>query len=353
MFTTFKLVTDDNSNPRFEATVQHYSCLTWNIEGFSSSKYTLKHMLQLYQLDLIFLSEPLMYQCDLTRETSIFNGEYCSSLSSDDLTDYELPLARSRPKGGTMIMWRYNLDSYIKTLNPPSSNILPVLFSPPGSMPSLHISIYLPTAGKDSEFIEQISCLHNFLSMTRTQFPGSPIFIRGDSNANPKNKLRGNSLSKLCSDFDLKRVKLNHSTYHHFLGGGLSDSEIDVLLHSSAVSETLTRILCTQNDPTMASHHDAVFSECNIPCLTVNNPAKGPVTAPRVSNSRVKIHWSPEGVHDYSACIEPLLSQLRSRWANPSSTASMSILLQTTNSLLDLCAKSTNKFSRLSTQHKP
>ena len=178
-----------------------------------------------------------------------------------------------------------------------------------------------------------------FIAEITSQHPESPLLIRGDSNVNPKNKLRVSSLNKLCSDFDLKRLNLNHFTYHHFLGAGRSDSEIDVVLCSVSVQECLTRILCTQDDPTMSSHHDAIYTQFKIPAHSLIPTSIGPISALRIPNSRVKIHWSPEGVQNYASCIGPLLSQLRSAWLNPSSVASMSILIQTTNSLL-ICVPS-------------
>ena len=93
-----------------------------------------------------------MFQCDLENETVLFKGDYCSLLSSDDAFDIDLPLMAKRAKGGTMIMWRKALDAFITPLYAPSSSLLPILFTPPGSPPSIHIAIYLPTAGRDIDF---------------------------------------------------------------------------------------------------------------------------------------------------------------------------------------------------------
>ena len=77
----------------FEASnAMNISCLTWNLEGFSRSKYSLKHFLIKYSPDFVFLTEPMLYQCDAVLETNLFKGEYSSSLSSDDLHDADLPL---------------------------------------------------------------------------------------------------------------------------------------------------------------------------------------------------------------------------------------------------------------------
>jgi len=60
-----------------------------------------------------------------------------------------------------------------------------------------------------------------------------PIFyVRGDSNCNPKTKHSYNLFLGLLKEYYLKAVEIKHPTYHHFLGDGLFDSCIDVLLSS-------------------------------------------------------------------------------------------------------------------------
>ena len=97
----------------------------------------------------------MLFQCDLELETSLFKGEYFTALSSEDMLDPELPLLK-RAKGGTMAMWRSQLDQYVSPCTSASSNFLPLIFSPPGLTTTIHIAVYLPTAGKDVEFVEEI-----------------------------------------------------------------------------------------------------------------------------------------------------------------------------------------------------
>ena len=51
--------------------------------------------------------------------------------------------------------------------------------------------------------------------------------------------------------------------------------------------------------------------------------------------------------------IGPYLDSLATRWCNPDSPNSMSVLLSSTYSLLNIAAKSTNKFRDLSKSHRP
>ena len=56
------------------------------------------------------------------------------------------------------------------------------------------------------------------------------FFLRGIGNSNTKNTARYKLFSHFCSKHSFTRVLLSHTTYHHFVGDGLFDSEIDVLL---------------------------------------------------------------------------------------------------------------------------
>ena len=111
----------------FEASnAMNISCLTWNLEGFSRSKYSLKNFLSKFSPDFVFLTEPMLYQCDEVLETNLFKGEYSSSLSSDDLHDMDLPLM-NRAKGGTMALWKKSLENHVFPCRSDSSSFLPIV----------------------------------------------------------------------------------------------------------------------------------------------------------------------------------------------------------------------------------
>ena len=81
----------------------------------------------------------------------------------------------------------------------------------------------------------------------------------------------------------MKKTCLQHNTYHHFLGEGESDSELDILLHkgSDETAEVSFQILCGKEDPLVISDHDLIIS-C-VPLHCVNTEPISPRTpAPRV-----------------------------------------------------------------------
>ena len=89
--------------------------------------------------------------------------EYCYYLNSDDLYDMDLPFEKSKAVGGTLGMWRKWLEPYIHVHPVQTSAILPLVLQLPGTKTSVHIGIYLPTSGKDYEFVSELAYLNNCL----------------------------------------------------------------------------------------------------------------------------------------------------------------------------------------------
>ena len=109
----------------------------------------------------------MLFQCDLTLQMKEFCGDYSSFLNSNDLYDPDLALRTPRCFGGTMAMWKIEYDPFIHIVPVKSSSFLPLVFDPPGVPLSIHIAIYLPTAGRDSEFVEELSELDSCISEAR------------------------------------------------------------------------------------------------------------------------------------------------------------------------------------------
>ena len=159
-------------------------------------------------------------------------------------------------------MWKSSLDPYITIHSIDSSAFLPIVLKLPDALPSIHVALYLPTAGKESEFMTELAKLKIVLEQLIQKYKNAVIFIRGDANASKKNPRRFNLLSNFCSEYDLSRVSIDHLTYHHFMGSGSSDSDLDVLLFSNQknTSELLLHLRCQKEDPLIDSHHDALVS---------------------------------------------------------------------------------------------
>ena len=327
--------------------------LTWNCENIKNNIYFLKSVLSSnISADLIFLSEPNIFQSDLMSTISPTREKYCSYLNTDDLYDPELAMIKSRIVGGTLAMWAKHLDPYVTVHPTTTSAFTAIVLQIPGYQVSIHIVCYLPTAGREQDFVSELTNLRICLEDLTEQYPSAILYMRGDSNVNKNNRNRVILLKQFLLKFSLKRVCLEH----HFLGEGRYDSDIDVLLHSDlkGVSEEVVSIMCKHDHPTMLSHHDMIVSQCTVPAIPTYSAEKDDlVTAPRLCNNREKIVWSPEGAARYEEILRPVLKSLRESWLDPSSTSSTSVLLQMTNHVLRNAASASNKAVSLSVKTSP
>ena len=156
-------------------------------------------------------------------------------------------------------MWKNELNPFITVIEPVSSGILAVVLDKPGFQVSIHINVYLSTAGKESEFVQDLALLEDTIDNATEKYPHSVIHIRGDANAAPVPRTK-NQRDLLFQHFldnnNLLSIPTNHTTYHHFTNDGNSDSSIDVILGSNITSdgypnqsrEVLKRVICSKAD---------------------------------------------------------------------------------------------------------
>ena len=331
-----------------KASTQEVSALTWNIESIRKNWLVLAEILNAEKPSLVFLNEIQIYQCDIHDVMQYIEHDYCFAISSDDVYDPDLPLYKSKAKGGTMVLWRKELDPHVKVIPAVSSSYLPIVLALPGSQISVHVALYLPTHGQDTSFVSELANLQNCLDNLVIIYNDPPLFIRGDSNVNEKNINRVNIINSFKEHFNLTQVAIEHKTYHHFVGDGQFDSNVDVLYYSrgggglECVTEFVTGILCKKNIPALNSHHDIIQSSFQLPPKP-DLPVDDVELAPRMHHQQSKITWSEEGRESYSALVSRHLGRLRDRWLKPNCKASMSVLLSMTNTVMTRAAIKTNK----------
>ena len=319
--------------------------LTWNIEGLKKNIFNLKYFISLSSPDLLFLSEPNLFSHDLGPLMKHLGDEYSWYLNSEDKFDNEAPFCKNKTFGGTMVLWKQSLDSHISVPTQISTSFLPIIYSPPGSPPSIHCAVYLPTSGQETQFVEQLLELKALIEDLKDKYPEAIVFIRGDSNVNMNNKCRTKVFEHFSSELDLIKIPIDHKTYHHFVGEGLFDSNIDVILQSSKAKykETLLTVLCRNDYPEVDSSHDIILSTVSIPSGPVLPTQQSLPLAPQVPNIRHRILWSEDRIPEYQSLIKSRLFRIRETWSNPGSDASVSVLLNLTNLALSQSASTTNK----------
>ena len=82
-------------------------------------------------------------------------------------------------------MWKKNLDPFITVLKCSTSSVLPIMFCHPDLVTTAHITVYLPTRGKEAEFVNALASLDNTIEDVKELYPESEIIIHGDGNVNP------------------------------------------------------------------------------------------------------------------------------------------------------------------------
>ena len=111
-----------------------------------------------------------------------------------------------------MALWRTELDPFIKVLPTTSSAVLPLLLSLPGLCPAAHITVYLPTSGREAEFVSALGVLESCIEKILEDF-SCTIYIRGDFNVNPNNLTRADLFSNFCSKlYDLLSREAAYNT---------------------------------------------------------------------------------------------------------------------------------------------
>ena len=284
----------------------------------------------------------------------MFQPKFSFHLNSEDLFCEELPLVSRRAAGGTMAIWKAELDPFVRILPTASAAVLPLLLSLPGYTPTAHITVYLPTHGRETEFVTALGALHSCLEQIQEDF-SCPLYLRGDFNVNPNHSSRADLLDNLCTRFALKNLNFDHPTHHHFMGNGSADAQLDLLLYSGPDNhaETLSSIMCSRTNPLVCSHHDIILSNLPLPPEASQTPSSGLISAPRVPNRRVKILWDDDKIPAYENLVSHQLTQLMNLWQPPYSPTTFSLLLQSTNDILSTCAQSTNRYLDLSIQREP
>ena len=166
-----------------------------------------------------------------------------------------------------MAIWKKEYDPYVSIIEPSTSRVLAIVLEKPGMETSIHITVYLPTAGKDADFARELSILQEAIDHIIEKYSDSQIFIRGDANASiacRNNNKRDSLFKHFLDENNLNYVDINHNTYHHFTNDGMSDSCIDVILLGNTTTdglpcratESLDKVLCSKTH----SSHDVPVS---------------------------------------------------------------------------------------------
>ena len=321
------------------------------MEGFSRNAFNLLQVIHDEKPSIIFAAEPWLHLPDAPVALKEYTNQYSYYLNSEDRHDTLLSLEKSRAHGGTLALWSHNLDPYITVLEPPSSHVLPILLEKPGYQASVHITVYLPTAGKDAEFMRELSNLQDVIDNVIEKHPDSEIFLRGDANASIPTRAgnkRDAVFEYFLDDNKLLPVSIGHKSYHHFVNNGLSDSNIDIIAHTGVTnSESLLKVLCSKVNAFVDSSHDILITSVTLPNSSKADQSPDNVKAPVIEHTKHKVKWSDEGILAYQELLSSCLPTLQSDYCDVSDTEVASVLFRVSTHMLTEAAKNTNDFVEL------
>ena len=72
-----------------------------------------------------------------------------------------------------MVLWCSELDPFITVIPTTTASLAAVVLDKPGIQPTVHIAMYLPTSGKETEFLMEVSTLDSLLEEVLDHYPGS------------------------------------------------------------------------------------------------------------------------------------------------------------------------------------
>ena len=336
--------------------------LTWNIEGISRNRFNLLQIAKDQDLSFIFIAEPWLHLPDAPLVLQDFCHHYSYYLNSEDRHDPLLSMMKSRAHGGTLAMWKKDLDAYVSVIEPSSSRVLALVLDKPGVKTTAHITVYLSTAGRDTEFIKDLVDLQTTIDKVAEKHPEAEVYVRGDVNASLDQRNRRDELFKyFVEENKFSPLKLNHKTYHHFTNNGRSDSNIDIIMSCKLSSEgpsylnneTLQSIFCGKSNPMIDSSHDAILSSFLLSTQPSSGIISDNIKAPRINHNKHKIIWSDEGIVEYQMLLSSILPSLHTDYADVATPEMASVLFQVTNHVLTEAAMQTNKSVNLGKVAKP
>ena len=230
------------------------------MEGYRRNKYYLSKLLNSKEFFLIFIQEHWMPSYKSNSEfSSDFSSYEFQTTSSDTFLPPEDIILKTGPTWhGTAIGWHSSLSPNVQKLPIVSTRFCGLRLKI-CNIEIIAYTVYLPTAGQDDEFLEEISLLtHDINEHTNHD---STVIIGIDLNTSEKStSRRKEAFSAFNSEFELKTILPGEEpTFHH--NNGVSESQIDHILTNNTKIVSFLEHKCKLDDPTNLSSHDAILGK--------------------------------------------------------------------------------------------
>ena len=182
----------------------------------------------------------------------------------------DLALQSGQVWHGTALGWKKAIDTHITKLPITSNRFCGVKFVDTLSKVSiLAYTTYLPTSGKDEEFLDVLSQLSFHISENNIE--NSIIIIGADSNVSKKSsKRRYEAMLNFLELNSLKSVLLtDEATFHH--NNQTSESQVDHIYFyipkNSNIKVAFKEQAWLKKNPSNVSSHDVIVGEVVLPVV--------------------------------------------------------------------------------------
>ena len=215
---------------------------------------------------------------------------------------------------GAAILWHKSLHHAVLHLSNTHERFTGVRLSFPGHN-ILAISAYLPTSGKDDDFLGCLADLSIFITQNGAGI--DTILIGTDSNCSERSSSRRiNGFNNFCKDHNLLKISCSEPTFHH--SNGISSSNIDCFLVSRRSSTNLRNISlqCNQENPQNLSSHDPVLGVLAVPC-TDSGSRQEKYAHTYTEFSTAKVIWDEDNLGNYQHAAANVLTEFESFFPAP------------------------------------
>ena len=277
------------------------------MEGFFRNYFYLSQTLSSSAPKLVFLQEIWAPH----HQESLLNSKfpnYSAQISTpDQFTNPEDRLGTpDHTWHGVAILWHDSLASSVLHVLNTNARFTGIKVKFEG-LSILAISLYLPTTGRDEEFIECLAELSDYI--IENNVDTGTTLIGTDSNCSDKSSARRiQAFRHFCEEHQLLKVSYSGPTFHHT--NGHSTSNIDYFLISfrrRAELRTVT-IHCKQDFPQNLSGHDPVLSTLVIPSA-IQECRQNKYIDTYTAFTQTRVVWNPETIPIYQAMAAQFLTE--------------------------------------------
>ena len=320
--------------------------MTFNIEGYKRNKFYLSNLIKKHKFMFLFLQEHWLPHHEANKILSKDFPKFSFlTTSSDMFLDPEDLALRSGPVWhGTAIGWPAELNSFITHLPTVSNRFCGVCYQDTKSNTNiLSYSLYLPTSGRDEEFLEQIDTLREDINSNLKE--DYAIIIGADTNQSEKSTSRRSEAMKLfLSEFSLQSILINkEATFHH--NNQSSESQIDHIFYyipeKVCLKVEMKSHLCQKSESQNLSAHDVIIGDIGL----MNNSSSDPETDYSETYTSFQVKkpkWDIAMTEDYQNQSARILKELLEKFDK---TENIPLLTEMFSNMLVLSAEQNFKTS--------